>query len=384
MGVAHSLFSHGELRSIPGYDATPAYFLPVISALFTALLTVLGPSFAGTQEPVPREPAVQAPVGFTVGIGSGEVSDGVISNVGSLVGSGLSALRPVFPGLVTKPFLVRVHESRVSMPEALVRHLHPGSGGFALLGQHQIHLVWGEMRRTGADPQGVVTHELVHELLDQWAAPHGRGMPRWFHEGLAQVLAGDAYLGGREEDLIWRLAARRMLSFGDLRDGFPQDPEDLQAAYAQSYSYVSWLVKGFGVGTLLEAARDVDDSVAFERALVWATHRTTLQLEDAWRYHLTHESGASWRLLLDQCFNLLLIASLPLLVVAVVRRSARERRAAERLGRAEQEMASAQAMESSPAEVWPPFHGESDLGPDPTPGELHGPPTPEGFDDRAP
>ena len=41
-----------------------------------------------------------------------------------------------------------------------------------------------------------------------------------------------------------------------------------------------------------------------------------MQLEDAWRYHLTHESGASWRLLLDQCFNLLLIASLPLFVVA--------------------------------------------------------------------
>lgn len=336
------------------------------------------------QAPASAVSVVQNASGFTVETGSGEVPHAVIVEVGNHVAEGLSVLQPVFSGLERVPFRVNVHESRDSMPGHLVRHLHPGSAGFAMLGQHQIHLVWGEMRRLGVAPQGVVTHELVHELLDQWAAPRGADVPRWFHEGLAQTLAGDTYLGAREEDVLWRLAARRTAAFGDLREGFPLDPEDLQAAYAQSYSYVSWLVKTFGVGTLLKAARDLGDSVAFDRALVWATRRTTLQLEDGWRYHVTHESGASWRLLLDQCFNLLLIASLPLLVVAMVRRFARERRAAERLARTEHEMVFELPAESPSLMEEPPAAPEPGVDPEGAPPELHGPPIPDGFDDRAP
>ena len=388
MGVPQSLFSRGDLGSIPGYDATVAYFLPVISVLFTALLSVLGllPMVERDlgQQPKPATTAVQSAGEFQVTTASGEVSEETLAAVRSQVVEGLSVLQPVFRGLQRVPFRVNVHESRGSMPEALARHLHPGSAGFALLGQHQIHLVWGEMRRLGVVAQGVVTHELVHELLDQWAAPHGARVPRWFHEGLAQVLAGDTYLGAREEDLLWRLAARRMPAFGQLSDGFPLEPEDLQAAYAQSYSYVAWLVETFGVATLLQAVRDLDESVAFERALVWATRQTTLQLEDAWRYHVTHESGASWRLLLDQCFNLLLIASLPLFVVALVRRFARERRAAARLARTEGEVVFEPPPELPPDVEGQELAAEPEVEPDVAPPELQGPPAPDGLGDRTP
>ena len=365
MGVPQSLFSRGDLGSIPGYDATVAYFLPVISVLFTALLSVLGllPMAERDlgQQPKPATTAVQSAGEFQVATASGEVSEETLVAVRSQVVEGLSVLQPVFRGLQRVPFRVNVHESRGSMPEALARHLHPGSAGFALLGQHQIHLVWGEMRRLGVVAQGVVTHE-----------------------GLAQVLAGDTYLGAREEDLLWRLAARRMPAFGQLSDGFPLEPEDLQAAYAQSYSYVAWLVETFGVATLLQAVRDLDESVAFERALVWATRQTTLQLEDAWRYHVTHESGASWRLLLDQCFNLLLIASLPLFVVALVRRFARERRAAARLARTEGEVVFEPPPELPPDVEGQELAAEPEVEPDVAPPELQGPPAPDGLGDRTP
>lgn len=320
---------------MPLYDATNPHFLPVISALFATLLSILPPAFGPAQDPGPKAAASAVESAAEVGVGSGDVAPAVIGGVKRLVVEQIGELLPVFPGLRLRPFFVRVHESRETMPEPLTRYLHPGSAGFALLGQRQVHLVWGEIRRLGTDPRGVVTHELVHELLDQYVVPHGNRMPRWFHEGLAQLLAGDTYLGGREEDLLWRLAARRVLSFADLRERFPSDADDLQAAYAQSYSYVAWLSRQYSVADLLVVAKNVDRETSFEEALVGRTGRTTLQLEDGWRFHLHNESGAAWRVLLDQCFNILLIASLPLLLVAVVRRFARERRAAEQLARSE-------------------------------------------------
>jgi hypothetical protein len=168
-------------------------------------------------------------------------------------------------------------------------------------------------------------------------------IPRWFHEGLAQHLAGDTYLGAREDDLIWRLAARRLLPFGGLRESFPQETEELRVAYAQSYSYVSWLAAEFGVDQLLRVARAADRRTSFEAALAGRLDRSTLQLEEGWEHHLLHGSGAPWRVLFDSCFSLSLLAVLPLLVMALMRRLQAEQRAARRLQQLEQQAAAAAA-----------------------------------------
>ena len=283
-------------------------------------------------------------------VGSGDVTPAVLARVRDSVATELVPLRQVFGDMEIQRFFVHVHGSRADMPAALGASLHQDSPGFAMLGTHQIHIVWGEIRRTGASPRGVVVHELVHELLDQYVAPHGREIPRWFHEGLAQLLAGDTYLGAREEDLVWRIAARQLRSFGSLRAAFPDDSLGLRTAYAQSYSYVAWLAREFGLPLLLRVARNADDLTSFERALVGLTGRTTLQLEDGWRDHVLHGSGAPWRVLLDSWFSLVLIAALPILVLALMRRLQSEERAARRLAaRALADQAAAEAAEAAAA-----------------------------------
>jgi hypothetical protein len=352
----------------------------VISTLFALALSWLPQGPGAPQVPVAAPASAGSASACEVGVGSGDVPPAVVAEVEQLVAEQLPVVGKAFPGLQLRPFFVRVHATREGMPAALQRHLHQDVAGFVLLGQRQVHLVWGEMRRLGSPAGGVVAHELTHELLDQYVAPFGSGMPRWFHEGLAQYLAGDTYLGAREEDLLWRLAAKRLPPFAELREHFPGDPDDLQAAYAQSYSYVAWLAREFGVAELLKAAKNVDRLVTFEGALVGRTGRTTLQLEDAWRYHLRNESGASWRLLLDQCFNLLLVASMPLLAVALVRRFARERRAAERLARSEAEQPTMEGGWSADAHQEP--DADAQQGPSGVP--PIGPPPAGGPDDRAP
>ncbi len=268
--------------------------------------------------------------------GTGDPTPAAVEQVRLAVDEELPALLTLFRGVPMERFFVHVHAARDSLPDALLAQLQPDSPGFALLGRHQIHLVWDEMRRTGSSLRGVVVHELVHELLDQFVAPYGSGIPRWFHEGLAQSIAGDIYLGAREEDIVWRAAANRLISFGDLRAGFPQQPTELRVAYAQSYSYVAWLQREYGLDTLLTIAKAADELTSFERSLVGRTNRTTLELEDAWRDHLQHESGAVWRVVLNQCFSLAMVGALPLLVLALIRRLAADQRAATRLARSEE------------------------------------------------
>lgn len=272
----------------------------------------------------------------TVVAGTGEPSAQAVATIAQLVEAELPDLLRVFSAShVDRPFFVHVHGARDALPAALAAHLDPDSPAFAILGAHQIHIVWGELVRTGASPHGVVRHELVHELLDQYAAPHGRLLPRWFHEGLAQHLAGDTYLRASEEDLVWGMGLRRLEPFGALRGRFPADPTGLRSAYAQSYSYVSWLAREYGIAELLAMVRVVGPYTTFEAALVGRTGRSTLQLEEAWRHHVVHGSGAPWRVLFDQCFSYCLIALLPVLAVALIRRLRAEGRAARELARRE-------------------------------------------------
>ncbi|MFO1076531.1 MAG: hypothetical protein U1E73_02260 [Planctomycetota bacterium] len=272
---------------------------------------------------------------YSVRPGTGEVSAGLVERVDRVVGERLAALRPEFPGLVPAPFTVVLHGRAEDLPPDLQRARHAGAPGFALLGRHEVHLIVDDMRRSGAKLEDVVAHELVHELLDQYAGPSGRFVPRWFHEGLAQHLAGDTYLGAREEDLVWRIGLYRLPSFEELRTDFPPDEEGLRVAYAKSYSFVSWLVREFGLGTVIGLAKRVDDHTSLERALVMATQRTTLELDDSWRNYLRFGSGAWWRVLFAQCFDLLMLLSLPALLIAVLRRRARARAIGRRMAERE-------------------------------------------------
>jgi len=288
-----------------------------------------------TQEPAPR---AQLPTA-TVVAGTGEPDPEDVARVRAEVLAELPRLLPLFQGRVQRPFFVHVHASRDALPAVLAEALHEDSPAFALLGQHQIHIVWGEVRRTASPPNGVVRHELVHELLDQFVAPNGRYLPRWFHEGLAQHLAGDTYLRASEDDLVWGMGLRRLPPFGALRERFPTESTELRSAYAQSFSYVSWLVREYGLDNLLAVARAADSYTTFEAALVGRLGRTTLQLEDAWRHHVVHGSGAPWRVLLEQCFSYCLLAMLPFLVIALMRRLRAEDRTARQLASAEAQAA---------------------------------------------
>jgi hypothetical protein len=279
---------------------------------------------------------VQEPTPFTVTTGGGTVAPAAVAEVRTAVAGALAELRADFPGLPRQPFTVSVHADEGALPPAVAEHHHPGSPGLALLEPQQIHVLWREMRREPGGVRAVVKHEVVHILLHQLGGPFAGQIPRWFHEGLAQTLAGDSYLGAREQDIIWRASTDRLLHFSELVDGFPERPADLQLAYAQSHSYVAFLVHRHGLRRLLDAVRMLDRDTTFLRALVRVTDETTMALQDAWIDYLLHGSGATWRVLLDMCFPLSMVLALPILAMAMIRRQRADRSVQQRWQQREQ------------------------------------------------
>jgi hypothetical protein len=280
--------------------------------------------------------AQEPPGGWiTVSAGGPEVAAAAVLRIERDAAASLDTLRPAFRGLPRHPFRIIVHGSASDLPPELAALHDAGSPGFALPSRHEIHVLLAECHDVrGFQP--VLAHEITHELLEQLAQPWGDRLPRWFHEGMAQVLAGDTYLDASEDLVVWRIPVDNLLlPFSELERGFPRDPVLLRLAYAQSFSYVKWLEGQLGRDGLLALVKKIDDETTLLRALVIATGRNTSQLEDAWRDYLLNQSGAPYRALLRNCFSLLMIFSLPLLALALRRRLRAEAVVRERLERQE-------------------------------------------------
>src|SRR5690606_22278453 len=125
-------------------------------------------------------------------------------------------------------------------------------------------------------------------------------VPRWFHEGLAQVLSGDTYLDAKEVSLVTLAAHGRLLRFTDLRENFPGGL-DRRVAYAQSFSFVGYLVRELGLPTLVEATRFCNERFWYSAGFARVTGDALHHWEARWRRYVLHESGATWRFLFENC-----------------------------------------------------------------------------------
>ena len=166
-----------------------------------------------------------------------------LAQVESMARRGVARLQKWFPGTPVRPVTIVLHSDASSIDPEQRGDLHPGVAGFARLQHDEIHLI---LQAIQVDPPNdlrtTVDHELVHILLDQHVGPNGLYVPRWLHEGLAQVLAGGLYLDIQEEHLALRVRDRTYLPFRSLRESFPShDPDALALAYGQSNSFVAFL-----------------------------------------------------------------------------------------------------------------------------------------------
>ncbi len=142
--------------------------------------------------------------------------------------------------------------------------------------------------------RSVLVHEMCHLLLASRTSRAELAPPRWLDEGLAMWISGtwDLGLDWRADDsslLADAAAAGSLLPLEELESSFPQGPF-FHVAYAESHSFVAWLVDRGGDESLRRLLRrlasDVDLGPAFE-----STYAVPLEeAEREWRRTL-HPSG---------------------------------------------------------------------------------------------
>ncbi|MEZ5966550.1 MAG: hypothetical protein R3F56_22125 [Planctomycetota bacterium] len=263
---------------------------------------------------------------LSVVAGDSGVSPVAVTHVRDMAQRGIARLASVFGGGAERPIHIVVHADATSLPPALRQDLHAGTAGLALLGADEIHVLLDEAVREPPNDLGtVVVHELVHTLLDQHVGAAGPYVPRWVHEGLAQALSGGPYLGVQDENLLFAVGTRTAFRFSELERGFPRRDDLLRLAYAQSYSFVAYLVDRVGAADVVEAARRCSAEREFHVGLYEVTQTTQARFQEEWEDYLFYGSGALPRFLLRNCFSFVIILAVPLLTIAVLKRVRRNR-----------------------------------------------------------
>lgn len=298
------------------------------AAVFPWLLATLCEPRAQTPTDQVREPE------YRVLLASEHVSAASRDAVLRLLPPALERIAPQFPGTPNAPFTVILHADESSLDSESGRSLHRGTPGFARLDRDEIHLLLDKIRPQPPDDLAtVLAHELTHVLLDQFAGPNGERVPRWLHEGLAQSLSGDLYLQAREVDLVVPAKFDRLHRLADLTNAFPDDEYERRLAYAQSFSFVEWLVRARGMGVIREGVRLATQKDGFVGGYARTTNEPILVEYDRWQTWLREESGASWRFMLENSFSYVMIGAIVLAAFAGARAWRRDARARAKLER---------------------------------------------------
>jgi hypothetical protein len=136
-----------------------------------------------------------------------------------------------------------------------------------------IRTLFGLLRPDQIDDEWVgilITHELVHLVIDTATDNPYRGPPRWIHEGLATYLS-EGYTGGKRAAVEGAVRARELLPLDAMGGQLPTDPGKAGLAYAESVSAIDHLVRTYGrdalFGLIRAYASGVTDDEAFTQAL---------------------------------------------------------------------------------------------------------------------
>ncbi|OGP55619.1 MAG: hypothetical protein A2Y65_00435 [Deltaproteobacteria bacterium RBG_13_52_11] len=151
----------------------------------------------------------------------------------------------------------------------------------------------------------VLQHEYAHLALA--TALTGHEAPQWLNEGFAM-------LQSRGWSLSWDyilsrgVLAKELIPLEELADGLPLDQRQAELAYAQSFSFVSYIKNEFGPAALPRFIRGLTHGLDVEAALRQATGLGLRDMERRWKEELKRRY--SWIPIVTSFFSLWFLASL--------------------------------------------------------------------------
>lgn len=177
---------------------------------------------------------------------------------------------------------------------------------------------------TGTDATSVLRHELVHLLLPRrigW----GVHLPRWFEEGLAQVVGGRLFRLDLEL-LPATKATGGLFPLAALDDHFPREASGASLAYAEGESAVRFLLSKGGRSTFSRFLDRIRDTRSFDAALLGVYGYTPKRLDRAWQKWLSEKSQPWWLTILSAATIPFVLFVASLLVIGAWLRARRRSR----------------------------------------------------------
>jgi hypothetical protein len=134
------------------------------------------------------------------------------------------------------------------------------------------------------DVATVLVHELSHIALHR--AVQGNPMPRWFVEGLAIHHAAESSLARTR--VLWEATVQdRLIPLSELDRRFPSHHAEVNIAYAQATSLVTYLLnEDGGPERFRQLVAQLREGTAFEAGLLQSYGVSLQGLERAWRAEL--------------------------------------------------------------------------------------------------
>ncbi len=186
--------------------------------------------------------------------------------------------------------------------------------------------IWLFLDRLGIYPHrelpGLLAHEGAHLVLGL-AVPPGTRIPHWYDEGLAMVVERDLSL--RDQLELARLALfSRPIPLAELRDRWPRPARRARAAYAQSFSLVSYAEDHAPPGAVARLVARLRAGLPFDAAFALAYGITPAELERRWQEHVLSRWLRTAVMMAGALVNGLM-AGLAILAFLLVRRRRRRR-----------------------------------------------------------
>lgn len=172
--------------------------------------------------------------------------------------------------------------------EDLTEHALPDWSSAAALPGNRIVISPLDGRKI--DVERIVAHEIVHCVIDDAAG--GAYVPRWFHEGFAELLSGELGVSGRAR-LFHAVLNKRLMSFYDIERVFTEDAEGATLAYDQSLLAARMLIENHSRGVASAILSSMNGGDEFEVSFNRATGLTEADFEAA--YLLRVKSVYGWR-----------------------------------------------------------------------------------------
>ncbi len=134
----------------------------------------------------------------------------------------------------------------------------------------------------------IIAHEIVHLII--FDAAGNERIPRWFHEGCAELFSGE--WGFRNElYLTWKITRGGAMTFSDIQNVFSTSPLDAGLAYDQSLAAIRYLVKRNNRVVLTRILDGLRERKTFDQSFLDATGYLPNQFEEEYLRYMRERYG---------------------------------------------------------------------------------------------